>query len=117
MNTPEQISEQYFTAWEAGDFDTLSGLLADGVDFVGTLGRASGREECLRGLRGLGRIVEKIEVQARVANDTDVITWFNLHTIGAPPTPTANWSHVEDGQITRIRVTFDPRAILAQRDH
>ena len=31
---------------------------------------------------------------------------------GAPPTPVANWSHVEDGLITRIRVTFDPRGML-----
>lgn len=116
MNTPEQISKQYFTAWEAGDFDTLSGLLADDVDFVGTLGRAAGKEECLRGLRGMSRIVERIEVQARVADGTDVITWFNLHTTVAPPTPTANWSQVEDGKITRIRVTFDPRAILAERN-
>ena len=23
-----------------------------------------------------------------------------------------NWSHIEDGQITRIRVTFDPRPLL-----
>ena len=112
MTTPAQISEKYFTAWETGDFDTLRGLLADDVDFVGTLGRASGVEECLAGLRGLGQILERIEVHARVANDTDVITWFDLHTAGAPPAPTANWSHVENGRITRIRVTFDPREIL-----
>ncbi|MFF3017409.1 nuclear transport factor 2 family protein [Streptomyces sp. NPDC057939] len=113
MTTPTQISETYFSAWQAGDFDTLRGLLADDVDFVGTLGRATGVEDCLAGLRGLGRILERIEVHARVANGTDVITWFDLHTVGAPPTPTANWTHVENGRITRIRVTFDPRGILA----
>lgn len=26
-----------------------------------------------------------------------------------PPCPMANWSHVEAGKITRIRVTFDAR--------
>ncbi|MCX4969473.1 nuclear transport factor 2 family protein [Streptomyces sp. NBC_00654] len=113
MTTPAQISEKYFTAWQAGDFDTLRGLLADDVEFVGALGRASGVEECLGGLRGLGQVMERIDVHARVADDTDVITWFDLHVPGAAPTPTANWSHVEDGRITRIRVTFDPREILA----
>jgi ketosteroid isomerase-like protein len=113
MTPPAQISETYFTAWQAGDFDTLRDLLADDVDFVGTLGSARGVEECISGLRGLGRILERIEVHARVAGPTDVITWFDLHTAGAPPTPTANWTHVENGKITRIRVTFDPRAILA----
>ncbi|MFI5669423.1 nuclear transport factor 2 family protein [Streptomyces sp. NPDC051704] len=114
MTTPAEISEKYFTAWETGDFDALRGLLADDVDFVGALGRARGAEECIAGLRGMGRILERIEVHARVADDTDVITWFDLHTTGAPPAPTANWSHVENGKITRIRVAFDPREILAQ---
>jgi hypothetical protein len=30
----------------------------------------------------------------------------------APPTPAANWSHIENGKITRIRATFDPREIV-----
>jgi hypothetical protein len=30
-------------------------------------------------------------------------------TVVAPPAPTANWSYVEDGRITRIQVTFDAR--------
>ncbi len=47
-----------------------------------------------------------------MADEHDVITWFDLHTSVAPPAPTANWSPVEDGQITRIRVAFDPREIV-----
>ncbi|MGW6413941.1 hypothetical protein [Streptomyces sp. NPDC055055] len=42
-----------------------------------------------------------------------MITWFDLHTTGAPPTPTANWTHVEDGRLTRIRIAFGPRTLLA----
>jgi hypothetical protein len=26
--------------------------------------------------------------------------------------PVANWMHIEDGKITRIRVAFDPRGIV-----
>jgi hypothetical protein len=37
---------------------------------------------------------------------------FALSTATAGPLPVVNWSHVEDGLITRIRVTFDPRPIL-----
>jgi len=44
-----------------------------------------------------------------VADEHYVITWLDLHTSVAPPAPTANWSHVEDERITRIRVAFDPR--------
>ena len=37
----------------------------------------------------------------------------DLHTKVAPPGPTVNWSHVEDGKITTIRVTFDARELAA----
>ncbi|MFG2293309.1 nuclear transport factor 2 family protein [Streptomyces sp. NPDC048603] len=114
--TPAEISEKYFTAWQTGDFDTLRGLLAEDVDFVGALGTASGADACLNGLRGMAQILERIEVHTRVADGTDVITWFDLHTTVAPPAPTANWTRVENGRITRIRVTFDPRGILAALD-
>jgi hypothetical protein len=42
----------------------------------------------------------------------DVLTWFELRTATAGPLPVVNWSHVEDGRITRILVTFDPRPLL-----
>lgn len=113
MSTPEQIAEAYSTAWVAGDFDTLRGLLADDVDFVGAMAAAHGADDVLDGLRALGRVLTRIEVLARLADDADVITWFNLHTSVAPPAETANWTHVENGRITRIKVTFDPRKLLA----
>ena len=46
-----------------------------------------------------------------VAGAEDVLTWFDIYTEQAGPMPTANWSHVEDGKVTRIRATFDPRPI------
>ncbi|RKT04445.1 ketosteroid isomerase-like protein [Streptomyces sp. 3211.6] len=111
--TARELAETYFTAWEAGDFDTMRGLLAEDVDFVGALGTAQGTEEALAGLKGLGQVLERIDVKVRVAEGDEVITWFDLCTSIAPPAPTANWMHAADGKITRIRVTFDPRALLA----
>ena len=40
------------------------------------------------------------------------MTWYDLLTENAPPTPTVNWMHVEGGKIGQIRATFGPRAIL-----
>ncbi|MFD9608948.1 nuclear transport factor 2 family protein [Streptomyces sp. NPDC059083] len=111
--TARELAETYFAAWEAGDLDTLRGVLAEDVDFVGALGTASGVDEALAGLAGLGRVLEKIDVKVRVAEGEDVITWFDLCTSVAPPTPTVNWMRVRDGKVVRIRVTFDPRALLA----
>jgi hypothetical protein len=36
-----------------------------------------------------------------------------MATTVADPVPVANWMHIEDGKITRIRVAFDPRGIVA----
>ncbi|MET8297028.1 nuclear transport factor 2 family protein [Streptomyces sp. NPDC005180] len=113
QSSARELAGAYFTAWEAGDFETMRGLLAEDVDFLGPLGTAQGTEEALAGLRGLGQVLEKIDVRVRVAEGDEVITWFDLHTSIAPPAPTANWMHVRDGRIARIRVTFDPRGLLA----
>ncbi len=45
----------------------------------------------------------------------DVLTWFDVHTTEGVLSPVANFSHVEDGRITRIRVTFDPRPLADPR--
>jgi hypothetical protein len=107
-----ELATRYFTAWQARDEQALSEILAENVTFRGPLGTANGRTECIAGLMGMLGIVTAIEVQARVADDHDVITWFDLRTTAAAPEPTANRSHAEDGQITRIRVAFDPRGIV-----
>jgi hypothetical protein len=109
-----ELAEQYFVAWQARDEQALTRILAEDVTFRGPLGSADGRAECIAGLLGMLGIVTSIEVQARVADEQDVITWFDLHTSVAPPAPTANWSHIEKGQITRIRVAFDPREIISR---
>lgn len=112
-STAAEFAAAYFDAWQTRDFDRLRGLLADDVTFVGALGKADGADECVAGLRGMAKILDRIEVHARVANGHDVITWFDLHTTVAAPAPTANWTRVENGKITAIQVTFDPRGILA----
>jgi len=58
------------------------------------------------------RVTTDIVVRKVFADGPDVLTWFDLHTAAAPPCPVANWSHVEDGKIDRIRVTFDPRPLI-----
>jgi len=107
------LARTYFDAWKAKDFAALRGILADDVTFRGPLGSADGADECVRGLRGMSQMMTGIDVKAIVSDGEDVITWFELHTTVAPPAPTANWSHVRDGKIARIRVAFDPREILA----
>jgi ketosteroid isomerase-like protein len=108
-----RVADAYFKAWKAGDVDSVRPLLDPGVDFVGALGSTRGIDETLRGLGGMFAMTRQVEVIRRWADGPDVITWFELSTDSAGPLPVVNWSHVEDGRITRIRVTFDPRPLLA----
>lgn len=80
----------YFEAWQAKDFETLRGILADDVTFRGPLGTADGADACVQGLQGVSQMMTDINVKALVADGDDVITWYELHVEGAPPTPTAN---------------------------
>ena len=78
---PGALAAAYLDAWLARDFETLRSLLADNVSFRGPLATIQGADDCVAGLRV------------------------------APPAPTANWSHINDGRIARIHVTFDARGL------
>ncbi|MGH3502933.1 MAG: nuclear transport factor 2 family protein [Nocardioidaceae bacterium] len=110
--SPTEIAGRYFEAWRAKDMDAYRALLADGADFAGPMGQAHGVDECVAGMRGLASMTTDVVVHKMLSDDNDVITWFELHTADAAPCPVANWTHVEDGKITQIRVTFDPRPLL-----
>jgi len=97
----------------SSDIERVRSLLHDDVDFVGALGATHGLDETLAGLRGMFAMTDRLEVVKRWVDGRDVLTWFELATSTAGPLAIVNWSHVEDGRISRIQVTFDPRPLLA----
>ncbi|WP_205696725.1 nuclear transport factor 2 family protein [Conexibacter sp. SYSU D00693] len=110
--TPADVMAAYFDAWRTNDLDRLEPLLAPDVTFRGPLGAADGPAACRKGLEGLAAATRRLDVLQLSADGPDVVTWFELQVGDAGPIPVANRSHVEDGRITRIRVTFDPRPLL-----
>ena len=50
--------------------------------------------------------------QTGAAAPAPVAKLHEMTTASAPPPATVNWSRVEDGLITVIRVTFAPRPLL-----
>ncbi len=113
--TPRIAATTYFEAWRDRDFDRLRTVLDPHVQFAGVLGTADGADDCIAGLRGMAEsIMTDLTLDVRVVEGADALTWFDLHTATTPPLPTVNWSHVENGLITRIRVTFDPRPLTAE---
>jgi hypothetical protein len=113
MTDAATTAATYFDAWRARDFARLRSVLADDVDFDGPLAHVNGRDDCLRGLQGMAQIMTGLEVRKVFRDGPDVLTWFDLATSVAETVPVANWMHVEDGKITRIRVAFDARGIAA----
>ncbi|MCG7311133.1 nuclear transport factor 2 family protein [Brachybacterium sp. ACRRE] len=111
--SPRDLAGTYFDCWRRRDFAELAPHLADDVAFDGPLASLRGREDCLEGLVGLARATTHLEVERRLADEEDVMTWFSLGVGDSEPTPVVNWCHVEGGRIRAIRVTFDPRGILA----
>ena len=109
---PRSLAIAYFEAWLAHDFGRLRALLADEATFRGPLGSADSGDECVAGLPGMTKIMTGLQITLMVVDGPDVMAWYDLLTGNAPPAPTVNWMHVEDGKIAQIRATFDPRAIL-----
>jgi limonene-1,2-epoxide hydrolase len=112
-DAPASVAAAYFDAWKRNDIERVRPLLHDEVVFDGALGSARGAEEAIAGLGRMFAMTDQVEVLHRWVDGPDVLTWFELSTETAGPLAIVNWSHVEAGRITRIRVTFDPRPLLS----
>lgn len=109
---PRAVASAYFRAWQAHDAGALRALLADHATFAGPLGTAGSADEMATAIQRMFAVTTDVVVQMMAADGDDVITWFDLHTTVAPPTPVANWSQIRDGKIVCVRANFDPRAII-----
>jgi hypothetical protein len=105
------IAESYFRAWKSEDWEMLRSLLSDDATFRGPLASIDGADGLLEGLKRMAEITTDIVVHKRFVDEPDVLSWFDLHTSIASPAPTANWSHIENGKINAIQVTFDAREL------
>lgn len=110
--SPASVAAAYFDAWTGNDIERVRPLLDEHVEFAGALGSTSGIDETLAGLGGMFAMTSDVRVVHRWVDGPDVLTWFELRTATTGPMNVVNWSHIEDGRITRIRVTFDPRPLL-----
>ncbi|MFW0790152.1 nuclear transport factor 2 family protein [Gordonia sp. CPCC 205333] len=112
--SPREIAELYFASWAAGDPEPLRPYLAPDVTFDGALGSTRGADEFLDGLGGMFAATTSNDVRLRLAGGTDVVTWSELRIADKAPMQVANWTHVEGGMITAVRVTFDPRPMFGE---
>jgi hypothetical protein len=113
-NDAAALAATYFRAWKARDFGEFRSVLADDVTFTGPLGQAGNADECVQGIQGMSQIMTDVVIRRTFVDGDDVTTWFDLHTkVADDPVLVANWSHVSDGKISSIQVTFDPRPLTS----
>ena len=107
------VVESYFNAWQNNDFPTMRAVLDDKVDFAGPIDHFDTADAYQQAIRGLSQMKTDIAIHKTFVDGPDVVTWYDLHTKIAPPAPVAEWSHVEHGKITMVRVVFDARPFTA----
>ncbi|MEV4908676.1 nuclear transport factor 2 family protein [Streptomyces albidoflavus] len=109
MASTEQVAERFHAALTAADADGLRGMLADEVTFEGPVATASGVAECVAGLVEMGKMISGDQVEVRLADDGNVLTWSTVRAGGGPGRPTVTWLRVDGERITAIRTVFDAR--------
>ena len=84
--------------------------LADRLDFVGPFEAFTKPEDYLAALQKLHHIVERVDLHKVFDSGEDVCLLYDLVTKTPAGTAfIAEWHHVKDGKIDKIRVVFDPR--------
>ena len=109
------VVESYFNAWKNNDFPKMRSVLDDKLDFAGPIDHFDTADAYQQAIRGLSQVKTDIAIHKTFVDGPDVVTWYDLHTKIAPPAPVAEWSHVEHGKITMVRVVFDARPFAAVR--
>jgi ketosteroid isomerase-like protein len=106
------VASRCLAAWSSGDLETARSLLHDDVTFTGPLGHTEGADAYIDGIKGMVRIVERVDQHEAISQGGDVCIIYDLVTSTPPATiPTAGCYKVRDGRIASVRAFFDPRPL------
>ena len=103
------VVERYFNAWKQNDFATMRSVLHDKLDFSGPIDQFDNADAYQTAVQGLSQMKTDIVIHKTFVDGPDVLTWYDLHTKIAPPAPVAEWSHVDNGKVSKVRAVFDAR--------
>lgn len=110
---PKSVASGCLQAWSSGDLDTTRSLLAEDVTFDGPLGSTRGADAYIEGIKGMVRIVERVDQHEVFADGGNVCIIYDLVTKTPPARiPTAGWYRVQDGMVTSVKAFFDPRPLM-----
>ena len=125
MTDPQHLPEDqntaaadaYFYAWQNNRPELLADVLAPDVRVNGPLGQIDGAAQYQASLARIFAITDRLVFHKRWTDGGDVLTWFDLHPrSGGEPFPVASWLRIDNGRISRVRVTFDVTKLLQAGD-
>lgn len=103
-----QLIEAYHTAWTTGDFVTARGLLADDLDFKGSIDTFAKADDFINALKGFQGMLRGVRLLQSHFDHSGAALLYDCDT----PTPagvirTAEFFSISNGKIHEIRLVFD----------
>ena len=92
-------------------FDDARTYVADHFTFSGVLGSRNGAEEYFSDMK---KMKLKYRIKKTFVDDDDVCLFYDLNMSGVTIFG-CGWYHLEEGQISSLKVIFDPRPLLAHK--
>lgn len=93
-------------------FEIARRYVKDDMNYVGPFGSREGAEAYLQEIE---RLRLKFDIQKIFADDKDVCALYDI-TVSGITLFACGWFQIRDGKVSSLRVTFDPRPLLALSD-
>jgi len=114
MKGTKDVVMGFQAAMGKNDWVAARGFLADRLEFKGPFDNWTKADDYLASLQRLHHIVERVDMHHMFVDGDDCCLLYDLVTKTPAGTAfIAEWHHVKDGKIDRVRVVFDPRPFAA----
>ncbi|MCI4318316.1 MAG: hypothetical protein L3J96_07235 [Thermoplasmata archaeon] len=118
MKSAKDVVMGFQAAMGRNDWAGARTHLADRLEFVGPFESFSNADEYLGALQKLHHIVDRVDLHKLFVDGDDVGLFYDLVTHTPAGTAfIAEWHHVTDGTIDRVRVVFDARPFAPMMGH
>lgn len=109
MENSRQIVLSFLKALNEENFDAARTLMNDNASFRGVLGSRDGADAYMADMR---KMKFKYQVLKVFADAQAACVWYNINIEGKVIL-TCGWYRLRHDKISRIRVLFDPRPLMA----
>jgi hypothetical protein len=108
-NEPKEVVLELGKALNDESFQIARRYVSDDMKYVGPFGSRDGAEAYLQEIE---RLRLKFDIQKIFADDENVCVLYDI-TVSGITLFACGWFQVNAGRVSSLRVTFDPRPLLA----